>query len=787
MMHSSNWINNIKSHWFSEDSFKGIENNQKLNQVIDFFSKLDFYISDDPTYYYHSDNNVDARANVYYEKIGLFKIIIEVNNTNNKIGVVTVEKIRRAEVNTRRIQDISDELDSNWEKMFLKKKYSLSDDRFESFVSDIEELKDLVSVYTRIQSKIPDLYLELKSITIRNFKKITQATINLENNLSILVGMNNAGKSSFIQGILLGYQSLYTLLKENRIRFRKNGSVDISVDKSPLPAARIDKFPFLLGNPLDLFNKNYRANISRGIDLFEFNFGEDLYIKIKGRIVGDVFSVFISDCSFQISKQAIKEFVERPITLIPSFFNVVINEERKSPGRYNSLLKTGNYNQLFRNILYDLKNDQESFENEGPQLSPKLDKFSELQHIIEDVFGIKDLDVKFTPQDDEYITATYQVGSTEDDKQERLDISTLGMGTLQFIQVVTQVLSGTPSIIMLDEPDAHLHTKLQVRIIELLKEFAQKYNVKFIVATHSKDIINNVNPRQVLTFTEDNSLSEIDDLHGFIGTIRNLGATTEELIGLNIGKRVVLVEGADDSLYIKRLYEKFTPDYRDNNYNLINFIPLGGRDSVISNNLDKFLGNIEDLSDFRKIAIFDKDYRLEEQQNLDAEKLRKKGFVVIEWSYKELENYFLVPATIANLINSKYPQNQLITKEDISSIVDELYKSSRNSIIYEFVKAFNLKKKREIEALYGEKFKDISPNKNDFLEFWEQASCYVEGQNPFSLLSGKEVLNLIRTQIIVKDTPSQKNFVYSLIDQLTEEDLHPDLLLLIDNIRNISN
>lgn len=601
--------------------------------------------------------------------------------------------------------------------------------------------------------------------------------------------MNNAGKSSFIQGVLLGYQSLFTLLKENRIRFLKNGSIDLRVDKNPLPAARIERFPFLLGNPLDLFNKTSRTNLQRGIDLFEFNFGNDLFINIKGRIVGDVFSVFVSDCSFQISKQALRTFVERPITLIPSFFNVVINEERKSPGRYNSLLKTGNYNQLFRNILYDLKNDQDVLDIEDSRkeiATPKLDKFSELQQIIGEVFDIKDLDVRFTPQEDEYISATYQVGSTEDEKQERLDISTLGMGTLQFIQVVTQVLSGAPSIIMLDEPDAHLHTKLQVRIIELLKDFSEKYNVKFIVATHSKDIINNVNPRQVLTFTEENTLTSIDDLSGFIETIKNLGATTEELIGLNIGKRVVLVEGVDDSIYIKKLYEKFTNDYAKTNYNLINFIPLGGRDSVISNHLDKFLGNTSDLNDFKKIAIFDKDYRLDEHQKVDAEKLRRKGFKVIEWKLKELENYFLNKSAIAAVINHKYPQSQLVTTEDINCVVEELYKSSKNSIIYEFIKIFNLAKKKEVESITGEKYKDISPSKEEFLEFWEQANCHVENQDPISLLSGKEILNQIRTKLIINSTPNSKKFVLDIIDNLDIESLHPDILLLINSITEIS-
>ncbi|WP_339250132.1 ATP-binding protein [Paenibacillus sp. FSL P2-0136] len=791
MMHSRFWIQNIKSQFFTDNAFLGMENNEKLIEVINILEKMEFYISDEPTYYYYSNNSIDTRANVYYENIGLFKIYIEVDNKHADYAIITIEKIRRTEIDTRRIQDLTDELDSNWENVFLKKKYYGNSESIESFKKDIIELKQIIDTYIKNRTKIPDILLELKSIKIKNFKKITTATIDLKNELNIIVGMNNAGKSSFIQGILLAYQALFTLLKENRIRFRKNGSINLQHDL--FPSARIDKFPFLLGSPFDLFNKNSKNSVSKGVQLFKFIFQNDLSISISGRIVGDVFSVYISDCSDQISKNAIADFIERPITLIPSFFNVVTNEERKSPGRYNSLLKTGNYNQLFRNLLYDLKEDKKNtFENpdeiemESSKTPPQLYKFSELQQIIDDVFGIKDLDVRFNPDEDEFITATYQVGTTNDDKQERLDISTLGMGTLQFIQVVTQVLSGAPRIIMLDEPDAHLHTKLQVRIIDLLKEFSEKYNVKFIVATHSKDIINNVNPRQVLTFSEDNVLTSIDDMDGFIGTIRNLGATTEELIGLNIGKRVVLVEGVDDSLYIKKLYEKFTFDHGNSNYNLINFIPLGGRDNVISNHLDKFLGNIEDLSDFKKLAIFDKDYRFENQQNADAKKLRKKGFSVIEWKLKELENYFFIPEIIMDLINTKYPQNNHVSIDDITNIVDEIYKDSKISIIFEFAKTLSQLRKEELEKATGEKFKDIIPSKEYFLEFWDEATSYVESQNQSALLSGKEILNALRTKLIVKNTPSAKNFVLDIINSLSDDTVHPDLKLLLNEIKNIA-
>lgn len=121
MMHSRFWIQNIKSQFFTDNAFLGMENNEKLIEVINILEKMEFYISDEPTYYYYSNNSIDTRANVYYENIGLFKIYIEVDNKHADYAIITIEKIRRTEIDTRRIQDLTDELDSNWENVFLKK------------------------------------------------------------------------------------------------------------------------------------------------------------------------------------------------------------------------------------------------------------------------------------------------------------------------------------------------------------------------------------------------------------------------------------------------------------------------------------------------------------------------------------------------------------------------------------------------------------------------------------------------------------------------------------------
>lgn len=772
------WVSDIKYRFMREQIFLDLADNVNFNKVISLFEGMKFYVGDITTYYYYDDGCVESRGNIYYSNIGLFKICIKVLVSDEVVGDIKIEKIRRSENHLERIQDIGDQLNENWDIMFEKKFYDWNENSFNSFIDDIEKLKETVDTYTGNFNKISDTELILNEIHVYNFKKITKAKVNMSNNLSILVGLNNAGKSSFIQGVVMGYQALFSLYKNQRIKYDIYGQVCFDSQ----PSIRIEKFPFLLGNLSDLFNKNVRASMSKGLPLFRFEFDNNLYIEVNGRLVGEVFSVYIGDCSKGITKNSLKNFLDRPITLIPSFFNVVINEERKSPARYNSMLKTGNYNQLFRNILLDLKekNKEDIFED------PMIDKFYKLQQLVEKVFDIKDLDVEFIPEDHEYISATYKVEKSDGKSYERIDISTLGMGTLQFIQVVAQVLLGNPIIILLDEPDAHLHSKLQVQIINLFKEFSDEYDVKFLIATHSKDIINSVNPRNVLSFNDKSELVNIDSNGGFIDVMKSLGATTEEIIGLNIGKRIVIVEGDDDSLYIRKLCDKFKISQKAN-YNLINFIPVGGRQNVLSNQMNKFLTEVNDLDDFYKVAVFDRDYRFEEQQTEDAEKLRKKGFEVIEWTKKELENYLLVPNRIASVINEKYPQGSTIFPQQIEKIIEDVYMESKDDIIFEFEKIIELREKRKIEKSTNDKYEDIVLKKESQIKCRKEARTYVEDQIKSNIICGKEVLKRIRTDLILIKTPTKDEFVLDIISALDKADLDDEMRHLLETLEGISS
>ncbi|WP_070000519.1 ATP-dependent nuclease [Cellulosilyticum sp. I15G10I2] len=775
----------IQSNLYKE--FNGMDKSESLREILKFFLDNNVGVGTGTSYYYLTDNSgFEARANLYYGKVALFKVILLVNAFGKQNVEIKVEKVRKAENNLKRVQDISKELKKGSMDLFNISHYYTqtqhAQSNYTNFKLLVSKLKHAIDIYNNNINKIVDKELMLKNIRISNFKKIIKASVTFDNendNLKVLVGTNNAGKTSFIQGVLIGYHALSLLDKSDRLEYDEYGQLIVGSQTG----VRYDKIPFLLSELIDLFNCNARANMAKGVVFCTFYFENEMYIEIGARLVAETYSVFISRCSQGISHQAIVNFIDRPITLIPSFFNVVTDEERKTPARYNSMLKSGNYNQLFRNILLDLKNINE--DDAGVEVIQE-NKFFELQKLVRDIFGIQNLDVSFNPEEDEYIIATYEVTDNINNRNkiDRIDISTLGMGTLQFIQVIAQILLGKPSMILLDEPDAHLHAKLQVEIIKLFEQFSNKYKTKFLIATHSKDIINSVNPHNVVMFNSKSELIGVEEYDaGFIGLIRNLGATTEELVGLNLGKRVVIVEGIDDKENLDFLCKEAGVN-KCKNYNMIKILPLGGRKNVLTNQWDKFI-TIED-NEFKKLAVFDRDFRPIEKQKEDANKLRKKGFGVVEWSKKEFENYLLIPDIIAKVINEEYPQTHVIESQDIIDVINMTYEETKESIVFEYEKCMEIERKKEIKNSTGDKIADIELSKPDQIDIRRKVNSYLKSQEVGDIVCGKETIDSIRVQLIIKSTPTREDFVKKIISKMIKTNkYHSDIDLFISNIKEM--
>ena len=79
----------------------------------------------------------------------------------------------------------------------------------------------------------------------------------------------------------------------------------------------------------------------------------------------------------------------------------------------------------------------------------------------------------------------------------RFDIASAGSGFQQVLMLLTFLHTRPASVLLLDEPDAHLYVILQDVIYSELRSVAARSNSQLIVATHSEVIINSVQPKEL--------------------------------------------------------------------------------------------------------------------------------------------------------------------------------------------------------------------------------------------------------------------------------------------------
>ena len=97
-------------------------------------------------------------------------------------------------------------------------------------------------------------------------------------------------------------------------------------------------------------------------------------------------------------------------------------------------------------------------------------------------------DIKFDEGQDEHIEVSFvRSGSPS------LPIDAAGTSILQASQILAYITLFRPSVLILDEPDSHLHPNNQRVLCNLITNLATKYNFTALISTHSRHVLDTLN------------------------------------------------------------------------------------------------------------------------------------------------------------------------------------------------------------------------------------------------------------------------------------------------------
>jgi Fe-S cluster assembly ATPase SufC len=441
--------------------------------------------------------------------------------------------------------------------------------------------------------------MALKNLTIERFKRLERVDFNLDG-VNILIGGNNSGKSTIIQAVHFAFTLLQSLNIANKWPAKAKKSSTISpTELIYIPS----EDPYSLGVGGRLLEDEAKSIVIR----LTFDDGATINLSIrKGRIT----NIIVEPDNVEYAKTL--SSLEAPYSVFsPGLAGVARTETLVSDGVLLRALARGDANAFVRNILYRLH---------------RKDQWVQFETDLSMIFPNIRINVNFNETTDQFIDVTV----TEIGRQVPLDLA--GTGLLQSVQILAYLHLFSPKLIILDEPDSHLHPNNQRLLCSLLSNVALERGVQVLITTHSRHVLDTLYADAKMLWVQNGTVVEAA-AEDQVEMLLELGALDiKEKISAGNYKVIVLTEDRITQL-LKKLVDNSGFDE-----NATTLLPYNGVTSV--HLLKPLIKQIKELSKASIVVHRDRDYMEPDEIEVWKKEIIAAGaepFVTLEI---DVEGYF---------------------------------------------------------------------------------------------------------------------------------------------------
>lgn len=287
----------------------------------------------------------------------------------------------------------------------------------------------------------------------------------------------------------------------------------------------------------------------------------------------------------------------------------------------------------------------------------------------------------------------------------------LSSGEQEVVKVVFDVVRKDikHSVIIVDEPELHLHPTLTFKLIETLKTIGDHTN-QFIFLTHSADLISTYYSTGDVYFIE-NTQTGANQAHR-LSELNHSHSEVVQLIGQNlglfaVGKKIIFIEGENssiDRLTYHSIVQKIIPEAK--------VIPVGSVANIITlNTIEEQIRN--SIFGIDIFMIRDRDGLNEKQ----IEEIEKNGRIRC-LKKRHIENYFLDAEILYKVAEKLYVTSTIsdLTQESIETNIKEIAEKSLNFNLLKNTKEFlALNHFFKVPIVKGVDTKEISSIKTEII------------------------------------------------------------------------
>lgn len=403
-------------------------------------------------------------------------------------------------------------------------------------------------------------------LQIKNFKKWRDVTIDLHDNVSLIVGGNNSGKSSVLHALAIWEFAKQVLIYEKgdkaiQQNFRKAGCGITIEDFTPI---NIPSFKYLWTN----LNPN-GGRYSLEICCYWMQSETEKFLKIGFACVQEKLYIKKVASNLQEGDRCPR------IAYLPTFAGIKTKEEWHTPAIRNLYIGQGLAGSILRNQIMDLyrvnQNLRKARQGHNRRL-PKAelewilanDPYEILNSVVYGIFKGSLYPKKFDPNFNSYVLINFRKGEFRGRRfipyqgHKERDIMVEGSGFLQWLSVYTMAVTPEIDILLLDEPDAHLHCSLQTELFDSLNSIASRKKKQVLIATHSVDVIKSYDYNKILA-AKTVSVSYLKSEAAKTKVIAGIGSEYFPLLeSVQTYKRVLFVENKSDAQILKILCDKYS-------------------------------------------------------------------------------------------------------------------------------------------------------------------------------------------------------------------------------------
>lgn len=515
--------------------------------------------------------------------------------------------------------------------------------------------------------------MELEKITIQDFKKLKRVDLPLSN-INVIVGANGSGKSSVIQGLHL---ACCCLRQASTVRKDRSSVIPIE-ELDYLPTDSYNE----LGHGEKWGNKEGSNKSSFGLFFRNIQSAQEVDVSCSIRAARNKGISVFGNIPQEVSSQMRKDYFT---AYIPGISGIPNEEEKRAERVVKRASSFGDSNVFLRNILLIIS---------------QLGRLREIEQLVSQVIAPHNIsiEVKYDERKDLVINCIVSINGSA------YPIELVGTGYLQLIQIFSYIFLFNPKLLLIDEPDNHLHPSIQERLLPVLNDAARNYGFKVILATHSPFIVRSA-PASSKVFWFDNGQIQATDR-----------SAVEIALGWGaFGKKIILFTEDNKTHYLRKILNQ--KPHVESMVSLVPGIGIKGLPSPEqAKHISGALGNMYTIVVYRDGDALTESERSELQKRYEAE-----GIKLLISKYKDIEAYFCDSCIISDATGFR--------KEIADAIYSKALEKNENQSKQEFLS----QRSAHNSELYKQGGSPISE------AIWQE----LQSANPLYRIKGKTVLKSI--------------------------------------------